>query len=132
MRSRRILLLIFLLVIVVMIVLLAGQRRDLASMQFGSNIVFTNEPFSFDGERESLVVIGSDTITLQEDSSIDGDVALIALSGAPIIVDGRITGDLTVMGGDVTLGQTSVVDGETNLVGSQLMLKGHIGAALTL
>ncbi|MCL4246686.1 MAG: hypothetical protein KJ065_00900 [Anaerolineae bacterium] len=132
MRSRRILLLIFLVVIVVMIVLLAGQRRDLASMQLGSNIVFANTPFTFTGERDSLVVIASDTITLQKGSQINDDVALIALSGAPIVVDGHILGDLTVMGGDVFLGQTSVIEGETSLVGAQLTVKGHIGGALTL
>ena len=132
MRSRRILFLAFLFVVAMIALLIAALPRDLSSLHLGSNIVFADKPFFLNEQRESLVVIGVDTIILQQDSLIEGDVALIALSGAPIQIDGRITGDLTVMGGDITLGESGVVDGEASLVGANLDIQGQVGDALTL
>ncbi|MCC6614558.1 MAG: polymer-forming cytoskeletal protein [Anaerolineae bacterium] len=132
MRSRRILLLAFLVIVVALIVLIARQPRDLASLQFGNNIVFADSAFVLSDQRESMVVIGADTITLEQGSQIDGDVALIALSGAPIQIDGHVTGDLTAMGGPITLGESGRVDGDANLVGDNLEVNGAVTGAVTL
>jgi len=132
MRSRRIFLLVFLVGVVVLIVLIARQPRDLSGLQLGSNVVFADSAFVLNDQRESLVVIGTNTITLQEDSRIDGDVALIAISGEPIQIDGHITGDLTAMGGPITLGGSGKVDGEANLVGDSVQISGSIAGAVTL
>ena len=50
--------------------------------------------------------------------SIDGDVAIL---GGPVQLEGRITGDLVVVNGDVTLASGSRIDGNLTVVGGVII-----------
>lgn len=49
--------------------------------------------------------------------ALDGDVAVL---GGPVEVEGRVAGDLVVINGDLTLGETARVDGDAIVVGGRV------------
>jgi hypothetical protein len=88
--------------------------------------------FRVGGEQEDLVQIGASPITLLPDTVVAGDAALIALGGQPVVVDGSVAGDLTIIGGDVTLNPKSVVSGDAFIIGGQISLLGQIDGDVSL
>lgn len=65
----------------------------------------------------SLYVLGGNVI-LEEDSTVEKDVMVM---GGNLIVNGRINGNITILGGLATLGKTALVKGDVNAISSHLV-----------
>ena len=63
-----------------------------------------------------LTVIGG-TAELEKDSVVNGDVAII---GGSLSVNGEVTGDVSAMGGVVSIGDTAVVRGNVQSLGATI------------
>lgn len=124
-RGRR-MLIAFIIIIICITLLLGWLRRSEISASAQDGVLFTDGAFSLTGERDALVVFGQSTIALEQNSRVTGDVSLIAVSGSPVRVDGRIEGDLTVFGGPVSIGEYAVVRGATTVISDKVDLQGRL------
>ncbi len=102
------------------------------TLQVDSDVVTSAEPYRLDDRRDSLVVFGQSDVVLSAASRVDGDAAVVNLSGAPVQIDGYIGGDLTVIGGSIVLGAQARVDGAASLIGSTVDLQGQVNGDLVV
>ena len=65
---------------------------------------------------DDLTVVGG-TAELEKDSIVNGDVAII---GGSLSVNGEVTGDVSAMGGVVSVGDTAVVRGNVQSLGATI------------
>jgi hypothetical protein len=133
MKPGRRTLLTAIVVLLGVVTLIAAARSGSSVQQWiDSDIMYAGEPFVFNGERETLVVIGRSTITLEGDTDVSGDVALFAFNGDPVVIDGAIEGDLLAWGANVTLAEGGRVDGDAILIGAELALLGRVDGDVVL
>lgn len=77
-----------------------------------------------------LTVVGG-SATLEAGSKVDGNVAIL---GGTLSIDGEITGDVSAMGGVVSIGDTAIIDGDVLSLGATIskseraVIRGNIGA----
>lgn len=65
---------------------------------------------------DDLSIIGGSAV-LEKGSIVDGDVALI---GGTLMVDGTVKGDISAMGGVISLGSHAVIEGDIITLGANL------------
>jgi hypothetical protein len=70
----------------------------------------------FTGKSGNMMRIGSD-VHVEKDRVISGDLVVV---GGDITVDGHVEGDVVALGGDIQLGANSRVDGDVACIGGQL------------
>jgi len=68
------------------------------------------------GKSGDIMRIGSD-VRVELDQVVSGDLLVL---GGDITVDGHVTGDVVAMGGDVHLGSSGRVDGDVACIGGEL------------
>jgi hypothetical protein len=124
--GRRTLIVAVVVVIIGIVVLGAGWRISQPVLEGDENVVFTFGDYTFDGAREDLVVFAQGDIALGSRAKIDGDVVLISFGGGSVQLGGAVEGDLIAVGHDVTLDESSRVDGETTLLGDTLRVLGQL------
>lgn len=90
------------------------------------------EGYRVGDEEGDLFSIGFVAITLPSDAEIAGDTALVTLGGQPVLIEGQVAGDLSIIGGDVTLSEGSQVQGDAFIVGGQIQLLGEIDGDVNL
>lgn len=104
----------------------AAWRMSQPIIAGDENVVFTLDDYTFDGSRDDLVVFAQGDITLGSRAKIDGDIVLISFGGGSVQFGGTVEGDLTAIGSDVTLDESSSVAGETTLFGDALLVQGQL------
>lgn len=77
----------------------------------GSCVLQSDETLDSD-----LLVMGGSAV-LEEGSKVKGDVAIL---GGSLVANGDISGDINLIGGNVSLGSHAVVGGDVNTVGGNL------------
>lgn len=117
-----------LLAITLLFALVGGDRMP----QTPDTVTLDGSGYRVGDTEDDLVQIVTLPITLLPDTLVAGDAALIALGGQPVVVDGSVAGDLTVIGGDVTLNPASVVSGDAFIIGGQISLLGQIDGDVSL
>jgi hypothetical protein len=121
--------------IVLIVALLVFPRTALAQSPGGGNdqVVFggtytLEKGIDLNG---NLVILGG-IATLEESSIVNGD---IILTGGSLFIQGEVTGNITGVGGSITLGDTAVVDGDINTIGAALnrsntaVIKGSVSSS---
>jgi cytoskeletal protein CcmA (bactofilin family) len=79
---------------------------------FGQNItVESGETYNGD-----LVLFGGN-VRIEKDAALNGD---LFLTGGNLLSHGRVNGDIVVVGGQITLGETAVVAGDVVTIGGQI------------
>lgn len=92
------------------------------------HIVFSpGETYRLAGAVDRPLVVIADEVTLESDSRIAGDSALI---GDTIIFEGQANGDLTLMGGWIAVG--GQVTGNAAVIGAQVTVDGQVDGNLTV
>lgn len=131
MKFGRRTLITFVFILLGMTLLFALARRGEA-LRLPESIALDAAGYRIGGEQDDLVQMSASPITLLQDAQVAGDAALIAFGGQPVVVEGSVAGDLTVIGGDVTLNPTSVVSGDAFIIGGQISLLGQIEGDVNL
>lgn len=116
----------------IIIVLLIGGVASRAFLQQQSSTnadrpVFTSTYTLEDTKAYDLFVL-AETAHLTTTSHVAADVAIVGRTS--VTVDGQVDGELTVMGGDITLGKGSWIAGKASLIGSKITLLGRIDGQL--
>ncbi len=125
-------LLVFAAAIVVVLIIGGVASRVVIQNQSTSQSnrpVFTSE-FTFDSTKTDDLFIVADNAVLTANSHVAADASIVGRSR--VTVKGQIDGDLTVMGGDITIGKEAVVNGEASLIGNKITLDGQIDGVLTV
>ncbi len=131
MKFGRRTLIIFIFALLALLLLVALLRPPLPAT--GDNSArLQAEGYRVGDEDGDLVNISLAAISVPADSRIDGDAALVALGGQPVVVEGSIDGDLSIIGGDVVLEASSVVSGDTFIIGGKISLLGQIDGDVSL
>lgn len=126
MKSGRRILIVAVVVIIGIVVLGAAWRISQLALGGDEDVVFTMGDYTFDGAREELVVFAQGDIALGSRTKINGDVVLISFGGGSVQLGGAVEGDLTALGQNVTLDESSRVAGETMLLGDTLRVLGQL------
>ncbi|GAP07156.1 MAG TPA: polymer-forming cytoskeletal protein [Anaerolinea thermolimosa] len=77
-----------------------------------------------------LTVVGGSAV-LETGSTVNGNVAIL---GGSLSIDGEITGDVSAMGGVVSIGDTAIINGDVLSLGATIsksekaIIRGNIGA----
>lgn len=87
------------------------------------HIIFT-DTYQLSAVADDALVVVADNVELSADSVIPDDAALVGRTQASL--NGKIEGDLTLMGGDLTLGENANVAGDASFMGKQVTLNGQI------
>lgn len=128
MHSRRKLIILLVVVVVVIWFTSALSQRFLSQRQQPNNMIVTDTYTLTTPVDDDLVVL-ADTVSLQTESAVTGDAALVARKG--IWVNGHINGDLTVMGDRLIVGQNGHIQGDLTFIGREVMLNGQINGNIT-
>lgn len=120
---------------VLIVALLAFPGTALAQSPGGGNdqVVFGGTYTLEKGQdlNGNLVILGGIAI-LEESSTVNGD---ITLTGGSLFIQGEVKGNITGVGGSITLGDTAVVNGDVNTIGAalnrsnQAVIKGSVSSS---
>lgn len=91
--------------------------------------VFTSTYTLQTTQSDDLFVI-ADTAHLLDDSHVQADAALVGRTR--VVIDGAVDGDLTALGGDISLGPAVRVGGDAALIGNHVTLGGRIEGDLSV
>jgi len=91
--------------------------------------VFTSS-YTLDTIKTDDLFVLADTAQLAAGSHVLADAALVGRSS--ITVDGQVDGDLTAMGGSVTISEGALIKGDADLIGSHIILAGQISGNLSV
>jgi hypothetical protein len=127
---------LLLLVVVLALSLTAFRQADLSLQAPGDRLVLGDNYTLQEGETldGNLIVLGGNA-TLETGSRVEKDVNIL---GGNLMVQGTIGGDINVIGGLVTLGESAVVEGDVNSFSGQLIqdegatVQGDVNNDLTL
>jgi hypothetical protein len=99
--------------------LTAFRPADLSLQEPGDRLVLGDNYTLEEGETldGNLIVLGGNA-TLEPGSRVEKDVVIL---GGNLLVRGTIGGDINVVAGLVTLGETAVVEGDVNSLSGQLV-----------
>ncbi len=86
-----------------------AQGPDGDQVVFGDNLVLDKEE-----EISGDVVVFGGNVTMPASSEIDGDLVVF---GGNAEINGTVTGDIGMIGGNIVLGKTAVVEGDIGLLG---------------
>ena len=136
MKQNLNILLLVLLVAVLALSLSAFRQADLSIQAPGDRLVLGDNYILEQGETldGNLIVLGGNA-TLETGSRVEKDVVIL---GGNLMVQGSIGGDINVVGGLVTLGESAVVEGDVNSFSGQLIqaegatVEGDLNTNLTL
>ncbi|MEO8396887.1 MAG: hypothetical protein ABI700_28085 [Chloroflexota bacterium] len=93
------------------------------------NIIVQSDYQLSEAHDADLVVLGSNTVTINQKGSVDGNASLI---GDTVGVAGSVDGGLTVLGKTVYIDPTANIDGHTALMGTNITVGGHISGDLVV
>ncbi|MAS37718.1 MAG: hypothetical protein CL610_27225 [Anaerolineaceae bacterium] len=121
--------LIILALMVIGIVALANAARHTFSQQpgFRSTQINLEDSYTLYGPVPEDLVVVAETVDLQADSRVDGNVALI---GSQVDVSGPVAGDLTVMAESVNIYDGAHIEGNTTLLADAVFVEGQIDGTL--
>lgn len=108
-----------------LIVLLNQARLQFEQPWF--NDIHVQETYTLSADSSDVVVFASQ-ISLPAGTTVTGDVALL---GAEVEINNRVTGDVTVMGERVTLAPEAQITGDVNILTHHLVLAGRIDGSLS-
>lgn len=118
--------------IIVMLVIGSLASRAVLSQNADSDQnrpIFTSD-YTLETTKTDDLFVLADTAQLAAGSHVMADAAIVGRSR--IVVDGQVDGDLTAMGGDITLGQGAKINGDADLIGSHISFAGHIDGNMSV
>jgi hypothetical protein len=119
------------LAVVIIVILAVGSAASRAVLnRANANAdapIFTSTYTLTSTKTDDLFVI-ADSAYLQADSRVEADASLIGKTS--VLVDGQVTGDLTVMGGNITLGKEANISGDVVLIGNHVTISGRVAGSL--
>lgn len=125
-------LLVFAVAFVVLLVVGAAVSRAVLNQQGSSGEnrpVFTSD-YTLETTKTDDLFVLADTAQLAAGSRVMADAALVGRSS--ITIYGQVDGDLTAMGGSVTLGEGALIKGSADLIGSEITLAGQISGNVSV
>jgi cytoskeletal protein CcmA (bactofilin family) len=87
--------------------------------------VYFTDHFQLDSPLADSLVVVAESVRLRPGSRVEGDAAIVA--SQRVIIEGIVTGDLTVISPDVVLNAGAVVNGDLGSMGEQTSLDGLVG-----
>ena len=121
---------LFILVLgVIGVIALANAVRHVLIQQplLRSEHFVLQETYHLTGARSDDLIALAETIVLDAESHVDGNVALL---GSDLRVDGRISGDLTALGDRIQFGPSANIVGNVTLLVDNSIVDGEISGTL--
>lgn len=125
-------LLVLLVAIIVVLAIGSVASRAVLNHQASSDEnrpIFTAD-YTLDTLKTDDLFVLADNAALTASSRVQADAAIIGRNS--IKVDGQVDGDLTAMGGNITIGESAQINGNADLIGSHITFAGQINGNLSV